>query len=197
MRPLHEKRGIATGLLLAYLALGVSSSAFAVKVDEPAPQFSARDLEGGKFDLAEMGGTIFLLFFMSPHNPYCVSLAPDLERAIWKEYSWHNFQLLGINVGPPQITDLEAFRNATGVTFPLIPAGQSIGDEFGMGVNSFAVVDGRGIVRYVSVGVGSQAYDETALKQAVSDALEGVVPPKEATWGRIKTLFEATRNPNF
>ena len=39
-------------------------------------------------------------------------------------------------------------------------------------------------------GSGGQAYNAEALRAAVTAALEGVLPPKEATWGRIKTLFE-------
>jgi peroxiredoxin len=159
----------------------------ALDVGDPAPYFVVEDLEGYVYNLVQFEDTVVLLFFFDPSDPYCVTIAPQLEQAIWQTYAWHDFKLLGLNVGDPEPEHCEDFRDATGVTFPLIADGSAVGQDYGMDSNSFVLVDGIETVRYVASGAG--AYDESELKEAVSTALEGVAPPKEATWGRIKTLF--------
>lgn len=180
-------------LFLLVLALFWSPVAQAVEVNKPAPPFSVQDLNGNTYDLNEVRGTVVLLFFFSPNDPFCVTDAPKLQDDIWSEFSWHNFKILGINVGPQEVEEVTAFRKATGVDFPLIPAGGEMGGDYQVEENTFIVVDGEGIIRYVSGGTGARAYNEDEIRSAVSGALENVLPPKEATWGRIKTLFEEKR----
>ncbi|MBU1701650.1 MAG: peroxiredoxin family protein [Candidatus Eisenbacteria bacterium] len=154
---------------------------------DPAPYFVVEDLDGNVYNLVQLEDTVVLLFFFDPSDPYCVTIAPQLEQAIWQTFAWHDFKVLGLNIGDPALEIVENFRDATGVTFPLIADASAIGQDYGMRSNSFVLVDGLEIVRYVASGSG--AYSESELKEAVSNSLEGVAPPKEATWGRIKNLF--------
>lgn len=176
--------------ILLALAFLWSPIAQAVEVDEPAPSFSVQDLEGNTHALDQLNGTVVLLFFFSPENPFCVTHAPQLEEDIWGDFSWHNFQIMGINVGPQEVEAVEKFLTATNVEFPLIHEGAPVGEAYQVRVNTYVVIDGQGIVRYISSGSGAQAYNGDEIHDAVSGALENVLPPKEATWGRIKTLFE-------
>ncbi|MBD3336527.1 MAG: redoxin domain-containing protein [Candidatus Eisenbacteria bacterium] len=178
--------GIA--VLAAALIMGAGAAA-AVEVGDSAPDFFVTDLDGRSYSLSSLEDTVILLFFYSPGDPYCVTVAPQLESAIWQSFSWHNFQLLGINVGTQERSDVIDFRDATNVTFPLIVEGADVGGSYAMGSNSFVLIDSREEVAYVAAG-GGNVYNESELQDAVSSALEGVAPPKEATWGRIKRLFD-------
>jgi peroxiredoxin len=186
----HEtswRDAVVVAVVLLLTSIGPARS---VDVGEPAPPFHVEDLDGTIFDSSELQGTVLLLFFLDPTNPYCVAEAPQIEAEIWQAFSWHNFQLLGIHTGVADRDAMLAFRQATGVTFPLVPDGEAVAQAYGTPANSFVLVDAQGVVRYVSLGPGPEGCDMDAMKEAVTLALEGVSPPKESTWGRIKKLFE-------
>ena len=79
-----------------------------------------------------------------------------------------------------------------GIQFPLLQEGKDVASSYNLAYNSFVVVDGGGIVRYVSAGPSGSAYDENAIDSAIRQAMQDANADKNATWGKIKNLYGHT-----
>jgi hypothetical protein len=116
-------------------------------------------------------------------------LAPLIETEIYGVYAGQELTVLGLDSRDCSLEDLENFRNQTGVDFPILRNASSTQSSYGVPDDSFVLIDGGGIVRYLSLGPGTTSYDASALKTAIERILRDANQTKTATWGVIKSLY--------
>ena len=133
----------------------------------------------------DAGGLDFLFSYLLDPEDFGLDLGLDIGQfRISNETSWLHEYVIDVGDGSGK-QDAAGSRNYNNFA-PSLPKWRSNTTlEWMLGGHTAAA-----IVRYISSGAGAQAYNGDEIHAAVSGALESVLPPKEATWGRIKTLFE-------
>lgn len=103
------------------------------------------------------------------------------------------------------------YRQNFGITYPLLLRGSPVGTLYGFDRGNYAVIDHLGVLRYRSSGSISRRYDDSAVRNAISLALEDLQiareaetkveepavedPPDEATNGGEMTETPPDENP--
>lgn len=187
MRLLSNALRVCSIALLA-LAFAVPG-AQAVGVGDLAPNFTLRDLDGTDHTLTSYRPHPVLLMFIECDASASASLAPLVESEIYEVYAGQELMVLALDSRGCSVDELENFRNQTGVEFPILREADSTLGSYGVPEDSFVLVDGGGIVRYVSLGPGTTAYDASELRAAIENLLRDANQTKTATWGVIKNLY--------
>jgi peroxiredoxin len=156
---------------VATAALCIPLHANAVGVNDSAPDFTLKSLEGTNLRLEEYRGQVVLINFWASWCGPCRQEMPLLDR-IHQRYSDAGFAVLGVNVegtiGPAKET-----ADRTGVTFPvLVDENQRVSELYNLeSMPSSVVVDRDGVVRYVHRGYkpGDEAKYLEVVKQLISE----------------------------
>jgi peroxiredoxin len=143
----------------------------AVTVNDAAPDFTLKSLEGSNLRLNEYRGQVVLINFWASWCGPCRQEMPLLDR-IHQRYSDAGFAVLGVNVegtlGPAQ-----DIATKTGVTFPvLVDENQLVSELYDLeAMPSSVVVDRDGVVRYVHRGYkpGDEAKYLEVVKQLIGE----------------------------
>ena len=85
------------------LALAVCALATNKDKTEPAPRFSAKSVDGEKFDNASIKGKVTLLEFWTTWCHYCAEEAPIVEK-LSQEFKEQGLTVLAVNVGESKKT---------------------------------------------------------------------------------------------
>lgn len=124
---------IITVLSLALLALVFyiqKKSSLSLKTGQPAPTFSAPNLQGEQKGLSDFRGKVVLLNFWASTCGPCEWEMPSLD-ALYKRYQGQGFVVVGISVGevPMMVTK---FLQRVSINFPiLLDEDLSISDRYG------------------------------------------------------------------
>ena len=118
-----------------------------------APAFSATDIDGNEFRMADYRGKIVVINFWATWCPQCEDEIPEFEE-IWRELGGQGIQFVGVamNDTTAAVTDVAQKQN---ITFPLIVEDESrITSAYGVtGVPETFVIDAEGNVAYLHIGV--------------------------------------------
>jgi peroxiredoxin Q/BCP len=132
---------------------------------DPAPDFTLPDADGRPVPLSDLRGRkVVVYFYPAASTPGCTKQACDFRDAL-TEFEGAGFAVLGIS--PDEPAKLAAFRDAQGLTFPLLSdpdkavltAYGAYGEKQLYGktvvgvVRSTVVVDEQGAVLQASYGV--------------------------------------------
>lgn len=99
MRPGHLRAFLGGSMLVfALCALAANKSKI-----EPAPRFSAKSVDGEKFDNASIKGKVTLLEFWTTWCHYCAEEAPIVEK-LSHEFKDQGLTVLAVNVGESKKT---------------------------------------------------------------------------------------------
>lgn len=151
---IHSSR-VKAFLRRAFLAGAVAMLAMpagAVTVQDTAPDFTLKSLEGANLRLEEYRGQVVLINFWASWCGPCRQEMPLLDR-LHQRYVDTGFAVLGINVegeeGPAR-----ALIDKIPVTFPvLIDKGQLVSELYKLeAMPSTVVLDRDGVVRYIHRG---------------------------------------------
>lgn len=136
------------GLLVVMLA----APAAAVTVQDTAPDFTLKSLEGTNLRLDEYRGQVVLINFWASWCGPCRQEMPLLDR-LHQRYVDTGFSVLGINVEGEE-APARALIDKIPVTFPvLIDEGQLVSELYRLeAMPSTVVLDRDGIVRYIHRG---------------------------------------------
>ena len=154
-------------LLLAFAA----ASAGAVRLQDEAPDFTLKSLEGSNLRLEEYRGQVVLINFWASWCGPCRQEMPLLDR-LHHRYEDTGFAVLGINV-EGEAAPAQELVDKTNVTFPiLIDEGQAVSELYNLeAMPSTVVVDRDGIVRYIHRGYkpGDEAKYVEVVKQLIRE----------------------------
>jgi peroxiredoxin len=156
---------------IATIGLCLPFYAHAVAVNDAAPDFTLKNLEGANLRLNEYRGQVVLINFWASWCGPCRQEMPLLDR-IHQRYSDAGFAVLGVNV-EGTLAPAQETASKTGVTFPvLVDENQRVSELYDLeSMPSSVVVDRDGVVRYVHRGYkpGDEAKYLEVVKQLISE----------------------------
>lgn len=157
--------------LAALLALGLSVPAAAVTIQDTAPDFTLKSLEGSNLRLEEYRGQVVLINFWASWCGPCRQEMPLLDR-LHQRYVDTGFAVLGINV-EGEVAPAQELIDKVPVTFPvLIDEGQLVSELYKLeAMPSTVVVDRDGVVRYIHRGYkpGDEAKYVEVVKELIRE----------------------------
>lgn len=171
---------IAVGLLLTmtYMMPGFAAARPEDLMDKAAPSFVVTDLNGTRINIDELGKVVLIDFWATWCGP-CREITPVLI-SLYKTYSDQGLVIVGISVDDTQKKAKE-YVESNGIPYSII-AGTSKGDtpltkiiqDYGIrAIPTLMLVDGKGIVRHVSVGIGqNKAKFEKDLGELIANLLK-------------------------
>jgi peroxiredoxin len=194
LAPMSRRYSRRSGLEAILLAIGLAWCypaivAQAVGVGQLAPYFELADLDGGRHNQTEAMGQVLLLYFLGHNASVCEEPARSLDQDLYQRYEAKGLLVFGIDCWDGSREQLNRLRQSTGVSYPLLMSGSSTAAAYNVPYNSFVLIDGRGVVRYVSAGPSASAFNLPALQTSVARLLDEANVSKEKTWGAIKTLY--------
>jgi thiol-disulfide isomerase/thioredoxin len=142
---------------------------------KPAPEFSAKDVEGVEFKLSDYRGKVVLLSFWGFWCPPCRELIPH-ERKLVERYQAAPFALVGVNSD----SDKEVYKRMAqqeGVTWRSAWEGKRGGELSRLfqvkGYPTLYLIDHQGLVLKSWVGNPGEALLDREIERAVSAARAG------------------------
>ncbi len=155
----------------AVIAVAVMSSVHAVGVQDSAPDFTLKSLEGSNLRLEEYRGQVVLLNFWASWCGPCRQEMPLLDR-LHHRYEDTGFAVLGVNV-EGETAPAQEIVEKTNVTFPiLIDDGQKVSEMYNLqAMPSTVVIDRDGVVRYIHLGYkpGDEAKYVEVVKKLIRE----------------------------
>src|SRR5262249_31666451 len=156
---------------MAVAALCVPLYGHAVAVNDKAPDFTLKSLQGANLRLDEYRGKVVLINFWASWCGPCRQEMPLLDR-IHQRYADAGFAVLGVNV-EGTVAPAKETAEHTHVTFPvLIDENQKVSGLYNLeSMPSTVVVDRDGVIRYVHHGYkpGDEAKYLEVVKQLISE----------------------------
>jgi len=142
----------------------------AVAVQDTAPDFTLKSLQGSNLRLNEYRGQVILLNFWASWCGPCRQEMPLLD-SIHKRYQEAGFAVVSVNVEGEQVP-ARALAKETGVTFPvLIDTDQQVSELYELeAMPSSVLIDRDGVVRYIHRGY--QPGDETQYLKVVKQLIK-------------------------
>lgn len=136
-----------TSLLLLTTAVSAQN------IGDHAPDFTATTLSGSTLKLSDYAGKVVFIFFLGNECPYCKAIGNDTETKVENVYGGRNdFQAIGLDTwdGSSSVTTLTAFKNYTGITYPLCLKSGNIATQYNTTYDRVMVIDKNGIIRHRS-----------------------------------------------
>jgi len=139
-------------LVLVALTTVAAVHAHAVAIQDEAPDFTLKSLEGSNLRLEEYRGQVVLINFWASWCGPCRQEMPLLDR-LHHRYEDTGFAVLGVNV-EGEVKPAQEIVDKTNVTFPvLIDEDQKVSEMYDLeAMPSTVVVDRDGVVRYIHRG---------------------------------------------
>jgi peroxiredoxin len=139
-------------LVLVALMTMATAQSHAVAVQDEAPDFTLKNLDGSNLRLEEYRGQVVLINFWASWCGPCRQEMPLLDR-LHHRYEDTGFAVLGVNV-EGEAEPAQEVVDKTNVTFPvLIDAEQKVSEMYSLeAMPSTVVVDRDGVVRYIHRG---------------------------------------------
>ena len=156
-------------LVFATFALS-AMQALAVAVQDSAPDFTLKSLQGSNLRLNEYRGQVVLLNFWASWCGPCRQEMPLLDR-IHQRYQEAGFAVISVNVEGDEVP-ARALAKETGVTFPvLIDTDQRVSELYDLeAMPSSVLIDRDGVVRYIHRGY--QPGDESLYLKVVKQLIK-------------------------
>ncbi len=153
------------------LALSISVLANGIGVQQAAPDFTLKSLNGSNLRLKEQRGQVVLINFWASWCGPCRQEMPLLEK-IHQRYRDAGFAVWGVNV-EGEVAPAADVAKQTKVTFPvLIDEGQKVSELYDLeAMPSTVVVDRDGTVRYIHRGYkpGDEAKYLEVIKKLIRE----------------------------
>jgi peroxiredoxin len=141
--------------------------------DTDAPAFSLKSLAGDDVSLAQFEGKVVVLFFFGNNCPSCRAASPNVQSMLVAPFAnYTDYQLLGLDTWNGNTSAVQAFKSATGATFPLLLNASDVASDYKTTYDRFVVIDKMG--KIIFAGTRGAASDISAVKQLVETMVEDV-----------------------
>lgn len=137
-------------------------------VDQPAPAFTVRTLDGEKVSLDDLQGEVVLVNFWATWCPPCRLEMPGFQ-SVYDRYKDRGFTVVGLATDADGARVVRDFLDANHITYPVAMAPDDVRLRYG-GVNALPqsfLLDRNGVLRHVVHGV----FSEGTLMRAVDELL--------------------------
>lgn len=179
--------------VLTLLLLGLPAAALALEPGDVLPSMTLEDLDGERHDLSAKSGYVLVIYFTGFSCASCVDAAAALETDFVTPYRGDRVEVFAVDSWGGLPDEVTRFRDAAGVRYPFLLDGGDYLAACDLEWQSFVVVDGDGIVRYVNEVVSSGVYDGAAMQAVVDQYLSEAVETEIVTWGEIKNFYDPDR----
>jgi peroxiredoxin len=128
---------------------------------EIAPAFQLDTYSGSKISLADYKDKTLVIFFFGNSCPPCQAVAPKIEDDLNKAFSGNDkFAIIGIDQWDGNASSVEAFKDRTGVTFPLALKGSGVAKNYGTTYDRLVVVNPDGAIEYRGRSIAANNLNE-------------------------------------
>ncbi len=150
------------------LLIVLSLNAFAVEINDKAPEFKLDAIKNAssKLALSQLQGKVVYVDFWASWCVPCVRSFPKLE-ALRAKYKDKGFEVIAINMDE-NLEDANDFLKKFAVSFPVVrdPSG-SVAEQYKLkGMPTGYVIDQSGRVNYIAEGFDPE--DEKAIEEMVA-----------------------------
>lgn len=160
-------------ICVVFLLVGLlTTSALAVKINTPAPDFTLTNIQGHKMTLSNYRGKLVLLNFWSTTCPPCVAEIPSLV-SLHHEFKAQGLVVLGIALDPTEKPVRELIARLK-VDYPtLMDSSKDVYfDSYGLfGQPVSVIVDRNGVVREKIIG--GVEWTSPQMKSKIQSYLKG------------------------
>lgn len=142
-------------ILCSLLILAAAAGAHAAFVNDPAPSFSLKAMDGKDIRLEDFRGEVVLVNFWASWCPPCKQEFPELNE-LANEYKGEKVKVLGINLDKSQERVekyLEKIKiKPSSMIILLDPEAKVVANYVARSMPSSFIVDQQGVIRFVHFG---------------------------------------------
>ena len=158
-----------------------------IEMGTEAPKFTLKSLNGNDVSLSSFNNKVVVLFFFGNNCPSCKAAAPNIESMLVTPFaSSTDYMVLGLDQWNGNAASVEAFKSATGVTFPLLLNASGVAADYKTTFDRIVVIDKSGKIAFS--GKQSAASDIAAAKAKVMELISPVTPVTPANPAPAFTL---------
>jgi len=140
-------------------------------VGKMAPAFTLLSTYGDSISLSDYKDRVIVLFFLGNSCPSCKSVAPSVEKQLSSAYDNNPYyKILGLDQWDGNKTSLQAFRETTHVTFPLLLNASGVALEYETTYDRLVVIDKEGNIAFKGQ---SSVYNDLDTVMELVDSLLG------------------------
>lgn len=121
---------------------------------QPAPDFTAPQIDGSSFQLSAHRGSVLVLNFWATWCPPCREEIPDLI-ALQRDLGDRGLLVVGISLDEEGTTVVTPFAQNFNINYPIVLGNETIADAYGgvFALPTTVVVDRSGRIRYQVLGL--------------------------------------------
>ncbi|MCG3204686.1 MAG: Thiol-disulfide oxidoreductase ResA [Elusimicrobia bacterium] len=142
-------------IFLCALALNFGGFSQAAFINDPAPAFALKSMDGKEVKLSDFDGMVVLVNFWASWCPPCKKEFPELNE-LANEYKGQGAKVVGINLDK-SVSRVEKFLEKVGskpdaMIILLDPDSKVVANYVARSMPSSFIVDKNGVIRYVHFG---------------------------------------------
>jgi peroxiredoxin len=135
-----------------------------------APNFTLKSLDGTDVSLSNFTNKVVVLFFFGNSCPSCKATAPNIESMLVTPFASNsNYKVLGLDQWNGNAASVQAFKAATGVSFPLLLNASGVAASYKTTYDRIVVIDKAGKIAFTGKQLASS--DIAAAKAKVNELL--------------------------
>jgi peroxiredoxin len=129
-------------------------------LNQAAPYFEVKDLQGKTFKLEDLKGKVVVLNFWFVECKPCVSEMPELNELV---RDFQKEEVVFIALGLNKADQMKKFLKKTPFDYHVVPDAMEVATQFRIdGYPTSVVIDQNGLIRFISLGVGPQNKEKLA-----------------------------------
>ena len=183
---MHKRIRVMLFAVAAALACALSSAAeWNYRIDEPAPSFKLKSLNGKPVSIGDLRGQYVVLSFMTSWCPFCNAAAPHFEQ-LSRDYQGKGVRAMIVDIGE-QDAPISKFAKKYALSCPvLLDRDGKIAQSYAppadvapdlkrheVMIASFMIIDPEGKIRFLSLNEDTTKFDAklTRLRETLDRLL--------------------------
>lgn len=132
---------------------------------ETAPAFTLKSLDGTDVSLSNFSNKVVTLFFFGSNCSSCKAIAPSIQSKLLTPFADNNsYMVLGLDQWNGNSSAVQAFKTATGVTFPLLLNASAVAASYKTTYDRIVVIDKMGKIAFSGKQLASSDIDAAKAK---------------------------------